>query len=350
MNTNRLAPKVAILVINYNGEKWLEVCFRSLAQTSYPNAEFYLVDNASSDGSVELVQKRFPNVKVIRHDKNYGFAEGYNRAVEMINADYVLLLNNDTQIVNPHWVSEMVNTIEKDNNITAIACKMLSMENPTLIDCIGGGCYWWTRGFPIGSGEEDHGQYDNPVIEPFCFCGGAALIRRKAFREVGGFDSTMFPIYEDFDLSWRLRLRGYRIVYVPGAIVLHYLSGTFGSRNLSKVYGGPKHFLRSMLKNYSTKSLLKALPNYFMYTIVIRVLGYLLWFRTPRMAWATLKALLWNMANLPDTLRQRRKNQSTRVISDEKIIEVMGPRGREPLRQMLSEANKLIGLHTLRKE
>jgi len=350
MKSTNVVPKVTIMVINYNGKKWLEQCFRSLAKTSYENTEICLVDNASNDGSLELVRQEFPNVSIIQHDRNYGFAEGYNRAIQMVDADYILLLNNDTQIIDSNWVSVMVNAMQEDNKVAAIACKMLSMENPKLIDSIGGRCYWWTRGFPIGLDEEDNGQYDSPRVEPFNVCAGAALVRRDAFTEVGGFDSAMFAAYEDLDLCWRLRLRGYSISYVPSAVVLHYLSGSWGPRIAAKAYWGPRNFLRSMLKNYSAKSLIKALPNYILYTIVVRMLGYLFWFRMPLAAWATLKAVLWNIANLPDTLRERHKIQSTRMIPDEKIIQAMGSHGREPLYQMLTQANKLIRLHSRRKE
>jgi hypothetical protein len=344
-----VSPKVAILVINYNGKKWLEPCFSSLVRTEYKNVQLYLVDNASTDNSVELVKKRFPNVIIIQHDRNYGFAEGYNRAVRLIECDYVVLLNNDTQVLNSDWINQLVNAIEKDGRIAAVACKMLSMENPKILDCIGGGVYWWNRGVPIGFSEEDRGQYDNPPIEPFAVCGGATLIRRDAFLDVDGFDSAMFAFYEDTDVCWRLRLKGYRIQYVPSAVVLHWFSGTWGPKTVAKAYLGSRNFLRSMLKNYSFKSLMSGLPTYFLYTTTFRILGYLFWFRKPLAAWATLKGLLWNVTNLPDTLRERRKVQSTRIISDEKIYLAMGTQSREPLYQMLAQANKVIGLHSRRR-
>lgn len=335
------SPSVAVLVLNYNGLKWLDRCFSSLMETSYPHLELCLVDNASSDGSVTFVKDRFPSVRIIRFERNHGFADGYNRAVRSVDTDYVVLLNNDTQVVNPGWITDIVNAIHSRRDVAAAACKMLLIEKPELLSSVGGRGYWWTRCLDIGFGVKDDLQYDTPPIEPFSFCGGGAVVRRSLFLDLGGFDRRFFAYGEDFDLSWRLRLKGYRIVYVPSAVILHHFSGSFGGQQTMKNYLSPRNFLRSMIKNYSLSSLVRGLPNFFVFTFLTRFLGYLFVLRKPNLAWAVVKGVGWNVVNLPDTIRERRSIQATRTVSDRDIRKAMGPSGHESLRRLLAEARRI---------
>ena len=150
-----------------------------------------MIDNASTDGSIEYVQENFPLVRIIKFDENFGFAKGYNHAIKRITADYILLLNNDTKILKSDFLDVMVNQAQKDLDIAAIACKMVFMSDPSIINSVGGiGIPYW-RGFEdVGFREKDVGQYDTTLIEPFSFCGGATLIRSQAFKETRGFDEA----------------------------------------------------------------------------------------------------------------------------------------------------------------
>jgi len=166
------APKVAVMVLNYNGIKWLHDCLSSIVQTEYPDLDVYLVDNGSTDSSVDYVRQSFPWVKMISNTTNLGFSEGYNRAVGKVESEYVLLLNNDTRILTPDWANLLVELAMEDPDIAAVACKMVSMDDHSRLDSVGGmGIPFW-RGFvDIGRGECDTGQYDSGV-EPLAFCGG----------------------------------------------------------------------------------------------------------------------------------------------------------------------------------
>ncbi|OGD54862.1 hypothetical protein A3K80_01410 [Candidatus Bathyarchaeota archaeon RBG_13_38_9] len=318
----KIAPKVSIMIMNYNGKKWLSQCLESIAKISYPNFDTYLIDNASTDGSTSYVKENFPWVKIIKYDKNFGFAEGYNRAIKQIKADYIVLLNNDTEILESDWLDSMISLTQKDKDIAAIAFKMVFMSNPSIINSVGGiGIPYW-RGFEdIGFGEHDIGQYDTPPIEPFSFCGGAALIRSKAFIELGGFDEPLFAFFEDTDLSWRFRLKNYKIKYLPNAKIAHHYSGTY-SEGPEKTYLCKRNLFRSILKNCGSTSLHWAVRNYLLFTILAS-LSYLRVERAPLMAWALIKSVLWNIWHLHGTYSKRRLIQRDRKISDKEILPKM---------------------------
>jgi len=318
-------PRIAVVVLNYNGLRWLPNCLSSVARTDYPNLDFYLVDNGSVDGSVDYVQKNFPWVKIIRHARNFGFAEGYNRAIKRIEADYVLLLNSDTVVLNPSWVERLLDVARKDSKIVAVACKMVSMEDRSRLDSAGGmGIPFW-RGFvDIGREERDRGQYDHGGFEPFAFCGGAALVKRDVFMRLGGFDGRFFLYAEDADLSWRFRLLGYRVGFAPDAKVAHYFSGSAGSKAVDalKLYYCHRNLLRTILKNCGS-SLGWALRNYFLFSLMI-AMGFSIF--EPRKAVGVVKAIFWNLSNLKDTYAMRRQIQAGRRREDRELFVKMYPR------------------------
>lgn len=318
-------PSVAVMVLNYNGLRWLNICLSSVAKTDYPNLDVYLVDNGSVDGSLDYVQKYYPWVKVISHKENLGFAGGYNRALEKVEADHILLLNSDTQVLNSKWVICLVDVAEADSSIAAVACKMVSMEDHSRLDSIGGmGIPYW-RGFvDIGRGEHDQGQYDSIGFEPFAFCGGAALVKRSTFMQVEGFDESFFLYNEDVDLSWRLRLLGYRVGFASKARVAHYFSGSAGSKAVDarKLYYCHRNLLRAILKNCGS-SLRWALRNYFLFSSIIAV-GFSIF--EPMKAIAIVRAILWNLFNLKDTYARRRQIQAGRRREDREVLVKMYPR------------------------
>ncbi len=307
------------MIINYNGKKWLTQCLSSITKISYPNFDTYLIDNASTDGSVAHVQENFPWVQIIRFDENFGFAKSYNLAIKQVNTDYILLLNNDTKVLKSDLLDFMVRQAQEDFEIAAIAAKMVFISDPSIINSVGGiGIPYW-RGFDdIGFKEQDIGQYDAPPIEPFSFCGGAALIRSKAFKELGGFDETFFAFFEDTDLSWRLRLRNYKIKYLPDAKIAHHYSGTY-SEGPEKTYLCKRNLFRSILKNCEGEILYWAVRNYFLFTILAS-LSYLRVERAPLMAWSLIKSVLWNIRHLRGTYNQRRIIQRERKINDKEIL------------------------------
>ena len=317
-------PSVAIMIINYNGLRWLATCLASVARTEYPNYDVYLVDNGSLDSSVDYVKKNFPRTKIIQHPRNLGFAEGYNRALEKIEASYVLFLNNDVEVLNPCWVKLLVDAAAGDPRTAAVACKMVSMEDHRRLSSVGGmGIPFW-RGFvDIGREEYDRGQYDQKGFQPFAFCGGSALVKRDVFMKLGGFDEKFFLYVEDADFSWRLRLSGYRIGFAPEAKVAHYFSGSARTKAVDdkKLYYCHRNLLRSIIKNCGS-SLSWALRNCLLFSFLL-VLGFCLY--EPMKAVATVKALLWNLFNLRDAYSWRLRIQINRTAREVEILTRMYP-------------------------
>lgn len=318
------SSKVAIVVLNRNGLKWLPKCLTSVARTDYRNLDVYVVDNASTDGSVHYVREHFPDVKIIVHSTNLGFADGYDRALERIKADFVVLLNNDTEVLSPDWVQSLVKVAASDPKIVAVGCKMVSMGQPDRLDSVGGmGIPFW-RGFvDIGREERDEGQYDTE-FEPFSFCGGATLLRKAVFEQAGGFDEKFFMYTEDADLSWRLRLLGYKIGFAPGAKVAHFYSGSRDVRSLDarKLYLCHRNLLRAILKNCGS-SLGWALSNYFLYSFIAAAGLSIL---EPRKAAAIARAIVWNLLILRNTYSLRLNIQASRKSSEGEVLLRMYPK------------------------
>jgi GT2 family glycosyltransferase len=331
-------PKVAILVLNFNGKKWLANCFSTLKMTDYPNFDIYLIDNASTDDSVNFSKKNFPWVKVIRYDKNYGFCEGYNKAVYTINAEYVVLLNNDTVVGSSGWLKDMVK-VAAEPEVALIGAKLLFMGNRKVIDSVGGKVYRWTGPTNIGSREVDRGQYDNLMAEPFFVCGAAMLIKRKAFLEVGGFDSKLFAYSEDLDLCWRLRLKGHKIKYCPTAVIYHAFSGSWRS-HLSKFYLTYRNFLRVCIKNYSMLSITKNIPFYLIYiTVGSLIFSFLV--KEPRYFLKIVQGIAWNLINFKDTIRERGNVQTSRRIPEGQITAIIGKQKCENIYSMLRKIRSI---------
>jgi len=318
-----MKPKVAVLVLNYNGVNWLKRCLPSLFRTEYENLEVWVIDNGSSDDSVDFVRATHPNAEILMFEENLGFAEAYNRAINSVQADYVVLLNNDVTVPEADWIERLLETIETDRRIGGVQCKLVSMNDPTHLDSVGGtGVRYWLGFTEIGKLQVDTGRYDDPPVTPFYLCAAAALIRRQAFLDVGGFDNAFFAYIEDVDFSWRLRLAGYLIAYQPAARIAHFWQGSTNQSVTWRTYMQRRNLLRTILKNCGSTTILWALRNYILHSIILAV-AYTA--REPRRAFAILRAWTWNITHLRDTYRQRIKIQSGRRIAEESILRSMYP-------------------------
>lgn len=222
-----IQPKVAIIILNWNGKEDTLKCLDSVKKLRYDNYVVYVVDNGSTDGSQEEIRKRFPWVHLIENTKNLGFAKGNNigikKALEDPEIKYVFLLNNDTT-VDPNCLLEMIKVAETYENVGIIQPKMLRMDDPKTIDSTGH-VFRWGRLVDRGIGEVDRGQYDDK-LEIIGACAGACLYRREMLEDIGLFDESFFAYYEDAELSWRAYRRGWKARYVPTAIVYHKRGGT----------------------------------------------------------------------------------------------------------------------------
>lgn len=234
-------PKVAIVILNWNGRKYLEQFLPGVLSTAYPNFEVIIADNGSKDDSVHFLEQQFPGVRLIRFPENHGFAKGYNLALKQVEADYYVVLNSDVEVP-AEWLTPMVNLLEKDSSIAACQPKLLSYHNRNLFEYAGAAGGWLDKyGYPFAKGrifdvfEEDHGQYDQ--TEPIFWASGAALfIRSAVFHEMKGFDEYFFAHQEEIDLCWRIQLAGYKIYSCPTSVVYHVGGGTLPRGNSLKTY------------------------------------------------------------------------------------------------------------------
>lgn len=234
-------PKVSIIILNWNGQKYLEKFLPSVLATAYKNLEVIVADNGSSDNSVLFLEKNFPEIRLVLFKENYGFARGYNEALKDIHADYYVLLNSDVE-VKADWLDPAIRLLESDKLNAACQSKLLSYNNKNLFEYAGGAGGWLDRfGYPFAKGrifdisEEDNGQYDRE--EPIFWASGAAMvIRSSVFKELKGFDEYFFAHQEEIDLCWRVQLAGYKVFSCPSSVVYHVGGGTLPKGNTLKTY------------------------------------------------------------------------------------------------------------------
>ncbi len=312
-------PYVSIVIPNLNGRRHLEMCLSSIHNLAYPHFEIIVVDNASTDGSVDFVKANYPRVKLLINPVNLGFAEGCNVGMRNAKGNYVALLNNDIE-VDPNWLTELILVAQSDPRIAICASKIMMFHDKKVFNSAGGEYDVYGSGHDRGLYEFDHGQYSR-VEEVFFACGGAMLVRREILEDIGLFDSRYFIYGEDVDLCWRAWLGGYKVVYVPSAMVYHKYGGTMGTLTAQRLYLTSRNSLCSILKNYSSKALAKAFFRFYS----LKVGEILLFFVSGRAkaSFALSKAILWNIAKFDETWRKRRKVQMLRKVSDVKIEQLM---------------------------
>lgn len=334
-------PRVAVMILNWNAGPHLLRCVESVRRTVPPTARVVVIDNASHDDSLESIG-HIQGIELTRNEANLGFAAAYNRALFSATEEFVVLLNPDIVAERPGWLEELLERAAAEPRQAAVACRLLFAHDPRTLNSAGGMVYWWTGPVDLGFGEDDVEAHLRE-LRPFAPCGGAMLVRSVAFREAGGFDEAMFAFVEDVDLGWRLRLVGWDIGYAPNARLLHAFAATTGAISPLRVYLTHRNFLRAMLKNYSRRTLLRALPAYALWTAA-KSAGSLVLERSPTLAAAPLRALGWNVLRLGETLRARRAVQASRLVGDAEILQSMGPRGFEPLAS-LQRRRRIAHLH-----
>jgi GT2 family glycosyltransferase len=234
-------PKVAVVILNWNGIKHLRQFLPSVLSSVYPNLDIIVGDNASTDGSVEFIKQEYPSIRVIQNDDNYGFTGGYNRVLEHVDADYYILLNSDVE-VSPGWIQPVINLMESDPLIAAAAPKIRAYNQRDHFEHAGAaGGFIDSYGYPFCQGrmfyeiEKDNGQYQQSV-EVFWATGAALFIKKQRWHEAGGFDARFFAHMEEIDLCWRLKNMGYKIMYCAESEVFHLGGGTLNVENPFKTY------------------------------------------------------------------------------------------------------------------
>ena len=237
----------SVIVVNWNGKHHLETCLYALERQTYPDYEIILVDNGSSDGSAEFVERNFPSVRVLRLPENKGFCGGNNIGIQQSRGEYIALINNDTE-ADPDWLLESVKALESHPEAGFTASRIRLLDIRGLLDTAGD--LFYNTGYPGKRGwlQPDGPEYDKNAWV-FGACAGAAVYRRSMLNRIGLFDEDFFNYVEDIDLSFRAQIAGYRCLYVASAIVYHKVSATIGFDNSRKQYWSHRNHWYALLKN-----------------------------------------------------------------------------------------------------
>jgi len=290
-------PVVSVVIVNYNGLHFLKDCVQSLLSQTFRQIEIIVVDNASSDNTVEFLKGQYPGLKIIENTINYGFAGGINEGIRHASGSFILTMNNDTS-ADPHCIEHLIAVMNTDDRTGMCATKMLLPDNR--IDstgiCISRSGAAWDRGIF----ENNNGQFGERE-DVFGPCAGAALYRKTMLDEIGLFDEDFFLYMEDVDLAFRARLAGWNCVFVPEAVVYHYHGGTSGVMSDITIYYGNRNILWWPVKNYPLLILLVSLP-----WMIARTMGVLPYYASMGRGRIVLKSKMDGIAGLPKMWKKRK--------------------------------------------
>ena len=324
-------PRVAAVLVVHNGMEWLSSVLATLASQQYPALDLLVVDNASTDGSGDVLSRRIPEDRLVRLPRNLGFGRAVAAALShpVVAASDLLLFLHDDLVLAPDAIARLVRALRDDTSLSIVGPKLREWSDDGVLAEIGMSMDRFGRAEQrVERGELDQGQHDR-ADEVLYVSTAGMLIPREVYRQLGGFD-VRFPAYrDDLDLCWRAWLQGHRIEVVPQAVGYHIGAATgraaesFGGGLHGGRYLAERHSVASLLKNYSAFSLLWVLPA----TVVLalaKVVAFLL-IRRFGEAGAVVRAYLWNVAQLPRTLRRRRAVQRRRAVPDRQVARLFAP-------------------------
>jgi len=305
-------PLVSLVIITYNGKRWIGQCLTSIGNMTYKPLEVIIVDNASSDTSVQYIEDQFPWVRIIKNKENFGYAQGCNIGASHAKGEIIAFLNQDVRI-DQYWLSHVVPAL-KDENVGACCCKILDYDGRKIL-------------FPT----ESDALYASKHQETKNVPGAAFATRKDIIEKIGLFDPEFFMYYDEIDWSWRLRLANYKCIYVPDAVAYHWVGGS--KTPLDRiVYLTIRNRIRTLIKNCEFKTLLSFVPSAALevaYSFSSSFHDFETFSRFPEnperrakglvLFKEGLKAMIVNILNIRDTLNERRKVQKIRVNSDESI-------------------------------
>jgi GT2 family glycosyltransferase len=304
-------PEVSIVVVTWNGRRFLEACLTAAEAQGDVTAEIVLVDNASTDGTISFVRERFPRVRIVQLQENQGFAGGNNAGARAARGRFLAFLNNDT-VPQPGWLAALRGGIDLETGVALATSRIVYLHDPTVIDSAGDGLFRAGGAFKRHHGDAvdaaDRGG------EVFGVCGAACLISTTVFEELGGFDADFFASHEDVDLSYRARLLGYRCRYVAEAIVHHVGSATLGTVSDFAVFHGQRNLEWMYFKNTPGSLLIRTLPAHVLYNTA----AGLHFARQGRLG-AFLKGKWAAIAGFPGVMRKRDQVQRTRRVGSAAI-------------------------------
>ncbi len=296
-------PLVSVVIVNFNGKKYLKSCIDSLYQGSYKNIEIVLVDNGSCDGSVEFVRSLYKDVNIVDNKVNLGLAVASNKGAAVAKGEYLFFFNNDT-LADPHLISSLVGAMQSDPQIGIAGCRTYTYDGKSLINA---GVPCDIFGYPYGRSE------------PF-YVDAAIFMRKDLFQRLGGFDEKMFLYGEDRDICWRCWLYGYKVAVVDDAKFFHDSACVTSElkeyqTNITKRFWGEFNALRSIIKNYSAFSVFFTLPLYAGINIA-EICVFFLKGQLRVIREVYVRAYTENFKNLSELLKKRSQVQSGRRISD----------------------------------
>ncbi len=313
-----MSPRVAVVIPNWNTERFLRPCLDSLRRQTFTDFEVVIVDSGSTDGSLALVEKDFPEVRAMALGENRGFSGAVNAGIRASGAELVALLNNDTE-QDPEWLAALVRAADAHPEAGLFASKLVDFHDHRMLD--GAGDALRRSGLPyrLGHGELDGGQFD---WEAFVFgaCAAAALYRRELFGEIGLFDEDFFMYCEDGDVSFRAQLAGHRCLYVPDAVVYHVGSAsTGGKRSPTATRLGTQNGINLLVKNLPAPLLARWLPS----VLVGQLSRVVVTSLSPGGLRAYLAGLAGAWRLFPLMLKKRREVQKRRRVSDAYVRELL---------------------------
>ena len=314
-------PLTSIIVVNFNGQKYILNCLKSIFKNNYPNYEIIVVDNNSTDESITVIWENYKskkNLQVLNLKKNFGPAYARNRGVEKAKGKYIAFLDNDT-LVHPDWIKNAIPEFEKNQKLGIVQCKLLLANEKNKIDYVGE--FLGQNGFLIQiakGGDEDKGQFEQKM--PIMAAKSAGMfIRKKVFDQIGGFDGDYFIYVEETDLGWRSWLAGYETLLIPKSIVYHE-SGTStlilgkSRTDFNSKFHGTKNYILTLFKNLGTFNLWRILSVHIFLWIGLAWFMLLLGKRK-QFLWIH-QGVFWNIINFRKNLKKRNIIQKRRVVSD----------------------------------
>ncbi len=317
----KYTPLISVVVLNYNGEIFLKNCIESLLMQTYKTFEILVVDNNSTDSSIKYVNQIFKKeiknkkIRIIKLDKNYGFAGGNNLGVKKAKGEYIALLNNDT-VVDKDWLRNLFSGICQDKSTGIAASKILLLNQSDLIDSAGDSIAIDGVGFKRGHFQKLINYNKDEYV--FGGCGAGILYKRKLWEELKGFDKDFFAVHEDTDFNFRAQLSGYRCIFVNKAIVYHKVNSSIGKYSFNYVYWTHRNNEYTYIKNMPLKLILK----YFAYHIMYNLLSFI-YFSVKGKSTAFIKAKIDVIKSLPCLLKKRRIIQADRKVSIKYIESLM---------------------------
>lgn len=320
MATEFAVMTVSVIIVNWNGGGLLDRCLSHLALQTVKADKVFVVDNASSDGSVDGLAHEFPDVILMKMDTNLGFAAGNNVAIAMADTDWILLLNPDA-FAEPEWIEKLLAAATANPNVVAFGCRQMQQGAPDLLDGIGDGYLMSGQAYRNGYGRCMTAG-DLVPREIFAPCAAAAMYRRDVLIECDGFDEDYFCYMEDVDLGFRLRLLGHDVLYVPDAVVYHVGSATTGGQHSDfATYHGHRNLVWTFVKNVPGTLFWILLPLHLLLN-----LGSTAWFCLNGRSAVILRAKRDAVLGLPTAWRKRRALQRTRRASIASIWRQMDKR------------------------